>query len=377
MGGSNANPATLNIQTAGELSGQDGATGTQLFAGSEGKAVVNVNSGGKIQIDEIAVGRFGPGANASQMNVSGGTSLVKANSFVVHKIATLTAADSGHIDVASAVEVNGVADVRGGIMRIGDPSSGPVAPLGAVTVYPNGRLAGSGTIKGNLFANNPFPNLEGVYKPLIALGNSPGLLTVEGNVALDAGTVIELEIGGLAPGTQHDQLAATGSITINGNLEIAVVNSGNGFQLPGIGNPYTVLSAAGGLSGTVQNAASLRSVAGGSLVTWSISAGANNAVLQAMSITPLLDGDFNGDGAVNAADYVVWRESQGGINLAADANRDGAVDQVDLNIWRENFGDPGDGSSAGWTTSVPEPSASWLAFFAIAIHWGRRFRSGI
>jgi len=59
-----------------------------------------------------------------------------------------------------------------------------------------------------------------------------------------------------------------------------------------------------------------------------------------------LAGDFNGDGAVDAADYVVWRKTAG-LSPA-------------YNEWRENFGrTSGDGEAAGNNsnshTAIPEP----------------------
>jgi hypothetical protein len=51
-------------------------------------------------------------------------------------------------------------------------------------------------------------------------------------------------------------------------------------------------------------------------------------------------GDFNQDGLVDAADFVVWRNSVGqtGAGLAADGNGDGTVNQTDHALWRANFG---------------------------------------
>ncbi len=69
-------------------------------------------------------------------------------------------------------------------------------------------------------------------------------------------------------------------------------------------------------------------------------------------------GDFDSNGVVDAADYLVWRKSLGkvGTGLAADANRDNAVTTADYDIWRAHFGQtaPGTGSLAGG--EVPEPS---------------------
>lgn len=60
-----------------------------------------------------------------------------------------------------------------------------------------------------------------------------------------------------------------------------------------------------------------------------------------------LAGDYNHNGAVDAADYVVWRNNNG--------------PSADYNTWRANFGaTAGSGSvlpSAGPLPAVPEPSA--------------------
>ena len=55
---------------------------------------------------------------------------------------------------------------------------------------------------------------------------------------------------------------------------------------------------------------------------------------------PFLAGDYNASGTVDAADYVVWRNTLGqmGHGLAADGNGNGIVDQADYNVWRANFG---------------------------------------
>jgi hypothetical protein len=67
-------------------------------------------------------------------------------------------------------------------------------------------------------------------------------------------------------------------------------------------------------------------------------------------LVPDLLGDYNGDGKVDAADYVVWRKTP--------ATYFGSP--TGYNVWRSNFGNPpGSGLGAG---VVPEPGAiSWLA----------------
>jgi len=80
--------------------------------------------------------------------------------------------------------------------------------------------------------------------------------------------------------------------------------------------------------------------------------------------SPLIPGDYNKNGAVDGADYVVWRNTvnQTGSGLAADGNLNGVIDTADYNIWRTDFGTRGavgagagnEGASLG-TAVVPEP----------------------
>ena len=74
-----------------------------------------------------------------------------------------------------------------------------------------------------------------------------------------------------------------------------------------------------------------------------------------------LPGDYNNDGFVDAADYVVWRGSVGeiGAMLLADGDSNGIVDLVDYGVWRANFGRSL--SNLVTTSSIPEPE-TWILF---------------
>jgi hypothetical protein len=78
-----------------------------------------------------------------------------------------------------------------------------------------------------------------------------------------------------------------------------------------------------------------------------------------------LAGDYNNDGKVDAADYVVWRN--GGSPVPNSV--------ADYNTWRANFGaHSGSGSSLGGSAAVPEPGCLALAMLGLLAVGGCRKR---
>lgn len=84
-----------------------------------------------------------------------------------------------------------------------------------------------------------------------------------------------------------------------------------------------------------------------------------------------LRGDYNADGAVNAADYTLWRDSLDSLAaLDADGDGDGVVEVEDYTLWRDAVL-----SGAGQPAfeAVPEPSAPLLAGLGFALVLNRRY----
>jgi hypothetical protein len=78
-------------------------------------------------------------------------------------------------------------------------------------------------------------------------------------------------------------------------------------------------------------------------------------------------GDYNEDGIVNAADYIVWRNNEGQNfalpNERPDASTPGVPDQEDYLYWVSQFGSTS-GAASG-SAAVPEPTAALLCVIAI------------
>ena len=80
---------------------------------------------------------------------------------------------------------------------------------GSISINVNGTLGGTQTVNGNLTS-------AGHVSP----GNSPGIITVNGNYMQMSSGVLDIEVAGVLPGTQHDQLVVTGTASLDGVLRI-------------------------------------------------------------------------------------------------------------------------------------------------------------
>jgi hypothetical protein len=219
-----------------------------------------------------------------------------------------------------------------------------------------GRLFGSGDIfVGSGPVHGVVRNLGGHVDPG-TLGVA-GQLTIDGDYSQLDGGALKIDLAGTTPITQYDRLAVSRNAFLDGTLEVGLL----GFT-PSVGAAFTILTAGDEVFGEFDNLL----LPGG--FQWNVAYNANNVTLSVVGLG--LAGDYNADGAVNAADYILWRESMGatGSGLPADGNGDEVVNQDDYLVWRGNFGKTGVGTSATVANlaAVPEPAGLTLAMFATA-----------
>jgi hypothetical protein len=93
---------------------------------------------------------------------------------------------------------------------------------------------------------------------------------------------------------------------------------------------------------------------------------------------PTTTGDYNENGVVDAADYVLWRKTLDQTVATpgdgADGDLSGIIDAGDYAFWRARFGNiiGGPGLGADVIAAVPEPGSAFLWLYGlIGLPWCR------
>lgn len=238
-------------------------------------------------------------------------------------------------------------------------------------------------------------NPTGNWRPL-ADGND-GTASADYGAKITQFVVLTTYFAGrdLAAGVTSDPLAIDGSGAFD--MSAATVNfiTGNvAYRGPG-GSPMGALSFAG-QSGSLSGTGALSTLSSNGQTTETITFPVNatfnipvdtsttidltitgQLVAKSTFATPLL-GDYNSNGVVDAADYVVWQNNLGSATSLPNDDTSG-VGVDDYNRWRSKFGQAqsGSGADALKGTAVPEASAVSLLAAAIAVTFatGRRERN--
>ncbi len=234
------------------------------------------------------------------------------------------------VDGASAAISGASGVVIGGGANLTLSNGGRISSHANVSV--SGTLAGSGSITGSV-------NVLSGGHVAPGLGAGAGVLST-GAVAFNSGAGLDIGIGGLGYGTQYDSLMVNGAALLDGVLNVSLLN---GFT-PKIGDDFLILSTSQGVFGhfsslnapALQGAAWQISYTNPSFIDLTLVAGESTGP----TLTGML-GDYNNDGRVDAADYVIYRKAAGSNVALPNGNGvGGLVGAAQYDLWRNSFGNP-------------------------------------
>jgi hypothetical protein len=216
-----------------------------------------------------------------------------------------------------------------------------VEVLGGSLTGAGSIATGSGPIAGQV------ENRNGVVAPGIAGSGASqvGTISIRGRFANGSDGVVGIDLGGLAL-TQYDRLIVDGPVTIDGTLNVSIINLGGGF-IPNLGNTFNIITGAevGGEFASLN----LPTLAANKM--WYVGY-TDTAVLLKVTIPGDFDGDFN----VDLDDLTAWNGGYGFEYTGAD-----------FLTWQRHVG-----MSVATAAAVPEPAAAMLATIVlIGVLWRR------
>lgn len=290
---------SLLANDGGSLLANDGAS---LLANDGGSLIAN--DGGSI----VAGGAGNIMAeNGGRIVASGGGNIVAAGG------GNIVAAGGGNILAIGGASI--VASGGGNIVAAG--AGNLIAGTGALL-----KAGNSIASRSNNGGSSPCILIQsgGRLAPTSALGTDwplsqqTGIASLEGNLDVEVGGMVQCEIGGLAAGTGYDRTEVTGNVNYTGILEVRVIKGFVTSLLPS--HSFTVLTATGAITGTPSNLVGGRIPTIDGMGSFRFTADGESFVLDDFQLTPGLVETF--------ASFATTNNLSG--NPQADADQDGTTD---------------------------------------------------
>jgi autotransporter-associated beta strand protein len=239
-------------------------------------------------------------------------------------------------------------------------SDAPVSTGGGVTTV---NVAKTGPGKWILTGNNTYTGTTTVNAgTLLINGNQSG----SGLTSVTAGATLG-GTGSLAGGVTFQEGSTfrtefvSGMIdplAITGNVDLSALANSLSVIGTGTGSSWVIATYTGSLTGTFETITSGFSVDYGT--------GSNSQITLNLAGPGGVAGDYNQNGIVDAADYVLWRNNLGAGSLPNEGGiSPGMVDADDYTFWRSRFGATSGAASGFGPSNVPEPASIVLIGLAL------------
>ncbi len=237
---STAGHAVIVTNAGGETQFLDNSTGGDAQFITEGTGLVDFgNSLGPNGDGRITAGSI---AGSGTYYIGGGNTLIVGSNNLSSEVSgviadfnpcgcgspgpgSLTKIGTGKLTLSGTNTYTGATTVNGGILSI----NGSIAASSGVTVNPGGTLGGTGQL--------PSVRING---GVLAPGNSIGTIKINGSLTMIAASTYLVEVSSAAA----DRTNVAGTATLAGTVSLLTQAT------PSFSTVYTILSAAGGRSGT-------------------------------------------------------------------------------------------------------------------------------
>jgi len=343
-------------------------TAGAMYVGSTGDGVMTVLNGGSVTAGRLTLrglndgsGHVMVGGAGSTLNVTNVLEIGMPEGGFTTGPTNLTINPGAMVNVGQRIELdtNGLLKLQGGTLTAASIGSTDLlaGQYEGVFDWTAGTLH-TGHVGGSV------TNQGGVLAP----GLSAGRTTIDGNYTQLAAAALEIEIGGTTPTTQHDFVYLEGAATLNGVLELDLINN---FD-PTAGQTFTILESISGMTGAFSN------VANGQRLTtedgqgsFQVHYGAGSAfdpnqIVLSNFQADFAPADFDEDGDVDGDDLVKWKAGYGANgdadHMAGDADGDKDVDGNDFLNWQRGVGNGVLAKPA--VGAVPEPATLMLGCVA-------------
>ena len=334
-----------------EGSGSTWTNSGKLYVAFFGTGTLSVTSGAAASNTDGYIGHYLGATGTATVDGAGsswtnsGSLYVGGRSGTAGGTGELTIQNDGGVSVASTLKVWGAGTVNltGGTLAAGSIDH----TAGGAFNFTGGRLH-VGTFVGDLV------NWGGTVAP----GGSAGTTIVQGSYIQTAAGTLEIELGGLAPGSGHDKLNISGPAALGGTLAISLISD----FTPQVSDEFEIMTYA---FGTGEFADTTGWLFDGNKALVKVY-GAN-----ALTLVATYQGDATLDFCVDGLDYVAWSNNYltGDTWDKGDFNDDGTADGLDYVIWSNNYRQ----GCPGAPGPVPEPGTlALLAMGAAALIRRRR-----